>query len=438
MSSCRLVGVVEKATLFLAASLERSLVLRAIGTGAAFIEKSFQHSTLSALAEHLLRLYPARVYAVVDRVNMALPRAELSPALLFPITYLLFLSLGKMSLLSFSLVVLFLISFVLAFSLASRIEVERVAFEKSSLKLGLMMLLISLLALCLDLYRAYDVPLLEPQARVKLSVAYTYLATFLVPGAVLLAALLGKQYIKGRLSTREARVYTFAIALTTIFLVSLLGYRTQSVVSLLAFTFVMHRYRIIGMAEILAALAGVLLAVTALGYYRALVMGSEVSFMEVIGRRVELTITLYDYTVNNLHSAGVTTLLFGYYRGDIALATFSSFLDFVPGFSLGPRTIVARNFGVTGVSLTSTLLGTVSLDLGVVGVVTFALALGSILGAAYALAKRTSSALATALYSVCFAYLLVGIETGLVDFNVFVLYSFTAFVALASIARMER
>ena len=76
-----------------------------------------------------------------------------------------------------------------------------------------------------------------------------------------------------------------------------------------------------------------------------------------------------------------------------------------------------------------------TLDLGVVGVVIFALALGGILGATCALARRTGSALATALYGVCFAYLLAGIETGLVDFNVFVLYSSAAFLAIASIAR---
>ncbi len=437
-NSCRFASVIEKAALFLAVSLEKSLVLRITGRVAAFIENSFQRSSLCAFARHLQRLYPVRFYAVVDRINMALPFTDLSPARIFPVAYLLFISLGNMSILSFSLVILFLFCFILAFSIASKIRVERVVFEESALRLGVIVVLVSLIALCLDLYRAYNVPLLEPQARIKLSVAYTYIATFLVPGAVLLVALLGKHYIRGRLGTREVRVYAFAIALTITLLISLLGYRTQSVVSLLAFTFVMHRYRIIGMAEILVALAGVLFSVAAIGYYRTLAIGGEVNFMEVISRRVELTITLYDYTVNAIRSAGITTLLFGYYRGDIALATFSSFLDFVPGFSLGPRTIVARNFGVTGVSLTSTLLGTVTLDLGVVGVVILAIALGGIIGAAHALAKRTGSAIATALYSVCFAYLLVGIETGLVDFNVFVLFSFTAFLVLASIAKTER
>ena len=437
VNSSRLVSFVKKATLFLGASLEGSLILRIAGMGAAFVERSFRFSLLRRLAPVLLRLYPARVYAVVDRVNARLPQAELSPVLLFPIAYLAFLSLGKISLLSFSVVVASLISFIVAFSLASRVRVGRVAFEEHALKLGVALFLLSLLALCLDLYRAYKVPLLEPQARVKLSVAYTYLATFLVPGGVLFASLLGKQYLAGRLSLREVRVYAVAIAVATVFLITLLGYRTQSVVSILAFTFVMHRYRMIGMAEITAAVGGALLAVAALGYYRALVIGSGVGVFEVIAKRVDLTLTLYDFTVRSLYEAGARSFLFGHYHGDIALATFSSFLNFVPGLSLGPRTIVARDFGVTGVSLTSTLLGTVTLDMGLIGAITFTFTLGLILGAVYTLMKQTGSALATALFSICFAYLLAGIETGLVDFNVFVLYALTAFVALASIARAQ-
>jgi|GEM_PF-1154240 oligosaccharide repeat unit polymerase len=436
VSSCKLVSLLKEATLFLTASLEKSLIMRTVDRGAAFLERSLQLSCLRSSAALLLRLYPERVYAIVDRVNRRLPQAELSPAFLFPLAYLVFLSLGKISLLSFLLVIVSLISFLLAFSLATRVKVRSVAFEERSLRLGLVLFILSLLALCADLYRAYKVPLLEPQARVKLSVAYTYIATFLVLGGVILASLLGKHLLAGKLSLRDARVYTLAIAVATTFLITLLGYRTQTVVSILAFTFVMNRYRIIGMAEMLIALGAGLLSVAALGYYRALVIGSEVGILEVIAKRADLTLTLYDFTVNSLYKAGVTTLLFGYYQGDIALATFSSFLDFVPGLSLGPRTIVARNFGVSGVSLTSTLLGTVSLDLGLAGIVTFALAIGAIIGAAYALSKRTGSALATALFSICFAYLLAGIETGLVDFNVFVLYAFTAFVAVTSIARM--
>lgn len=431
LSSCRAAGIAGTA-LFLLRALEGSRLLALLGRGVAFVESSFASSALRKLVLLLPRLYPEKLFSPLDRLNASLPAVELSPAVLFALAYLLFLSLGDISLLSFSLVLLFLLCFTLAFSLSSRVRAERLALEGAGLKLGVALLLLALIGLCLDLYRAYTMPLLDPQARVKLSVAYTYLATFLVPGGVIIAALLGKRFSEGALTLREARVYTLALALVVVLLISLLGYRTQSVVSLLAFAIVVHRYRIIGAAELLLTLLGVLLAVALLGYYRALALGSETSALEAIAGRATLTIMLYDYLVNALYQKGL--LLFGYHRGEVALATFSSFLDFVPGYSLGPRTIVATSFGVSGVSLTSTLLGTVVLDLGITGVVLFALALGAVLGSAYSLSKQ-GSALATALFATCFAYLIAGIETGLVDFSVFLLYSFAAFVALASVAR---
>ena len=432
-SSCRTANALVRGAAFLKASLEQSRLLRACGRVASLLLSSASNSyALALLRKHLPRLYPERAHKFFDRINAALPPMQVSPVHIFAVAYLLFISLGKMSVLSFSFVVLFLLCFAFAFRSASRINTSVVAFEGASTKLGISVLLISLIAICLDLNRAYDIPLLVPQARLKLSVAYTYVATFLVPAGVLLAAQAGKMHTSRRLSAREARAYTLSIAIAVTFLISLLGYRTQTVVSLLAFTYVMHRYRLIGRAEILAVLGAALLTAAGLGYYRAASLGSHTGLAGVIERRVELTIALYDYAVSSLHKAGAWSLLFGRYGGDIALATFSSFLPFLPGYSLGPRTIVARDFGVTGVSLTSTLLGTVSLDLGLAGVVFFALALGSILGALYALTKYEDSALAAALFGTCYAYLLVGIETGLVDINVFALYSFAAFVALAS------
>ncbi len=431
LSSCRAAHLTLKGAFFLSRALERSILLGFLGRCFAFVERSFASSALRRAALHLPRLYPERLFCALDRLNTALPGISVSPAVLFALAYLLFLSAGDLSMVSFSLVLLFLLCFGAAFSMSSRIKVRRLIFEESVLRLGIALLLLSLLALCLDLYRAYTLPVLDPAARAKLSVPYTYLATFLVPGGVLIAALLGGRYAAGGLSLREVRMYTFALTLAVVFLVSLLGYRTQTVVSLLAFATVLHRYRVIGRAELFLGVAGVLLAVVLLGYYRTSALGSEASVLQVLTGRMAMTIMLYDYTVNALYQKGL--LLLGYYRGEVALATFSSFLDFVPGYSLGPRTIVAMSFGVSGVSLTSTLLGTVVLDLGIAGVVLFAAALGSVLGSVYALSNHGST-LGTALFATCFAYLIAGIETGLVDFSVFVLYGFAAFVALASAA----
>jgi uncharacterized membrane protein len=94
---------------------------------------------------------------------------------------------------------------------------------------------------------------------------------------------------------------------------------------------------------------------------------------------------------------------------------------------------VARLFGITGISVTSTMLGTIVLDLGIIGVVLFMFLLGHVLGTAYG-ASKTGSAMAMGVYSVLLAYSLVGIETGLVDFNVLMMFLF-GYILLRTSAR---
>ncbi|RLG56669.1 MAG: hypothetical protein DRN95_06525, partial [Candidatus Hydrothermarchaeota archaeon] len=75
-----------------------------------------------------------------------------------------------------------------------------------------------------------------------------------------------------------------------------------------------------------------------------------------------------------------------------------------------------------GVSITSTLYGTVALGYGILGIAIFSLLLGHVLAIAHEAMKQSKSSLATGIFSLLMAYTLVGIETGLVDFIVFVLF----------------
>jgi len=69
------------------------------------------------------------------------------------------------------------------------------------------------------------------------------------------------------------------------------------------------------------------------------------------------------------------------------------------------------------------------LDFGIPGIVAFGIVLGFVIGLAYHVMKHTRGALPTAIFSLLFAYTLVGIETGLVDLVVFMLF-FTSFLIL--------
>ncbi len=159
-----------------------------------------------------------------------------------------------------------------------------------------------------------------------------------------------------------------------------------------------------------------LLGIIFVGYSRAILQGSPIGPLQDIGARVGLTLSVYDYLVKRF-------MPFGANKGYTFLASFSSFIPGIPGPRLGPRTIVAQLFGVTGISMTSTLLGTIVLDLGIIGIILFMLILGQILGTAHGAAKGGGS-MGIGAYSVLLAYTLVGIETGLVDFNVLMMFLF--------------
>lgn len=244
---------------------------------------------------------------------------------------------------------------------------------------------------------------------------------------------MGRECLLGERNKEEARIKVLLLALLTTFLVSLLGFRTQTLVSLLAFALLMYRYSLIGNVEVLGTLGLALAAVSGLGFYRAAQTGYSVGFLEVVGKRIGLTVSIFDYIATELYNSGLEVMLTGVYQGKIALATFSSFLGFIPGPHLGPRTIVAREFGVEGVTLTSTLLGPVALDWGLVGVCVFTLLLGMVIGMAFHNSRASASPFSTAFFCILFAYLLTGIETGLVDFNVFLLFALSALISLASV-----
>jgi oligosaccharide repeat unit polymerase len=207
----------------------------------------------------------------------------------------------------------------------------------------------------------------------------------------------------------------------TAFLIGLLGFRTQIIVAILGCGIALYLMRIIGITEVLSAFFLALLAISSVGYLRAAREGTSIGFFEILGKRAGLTLSVYDTLVSRFW-------VFGVNRGTVAWATFSSFFSFLPGSRLGPRTIVARIFGVRDISVTSTLYGTVVLDFGIPGILVFSLILGFIIGMAYHAWKKTESPLAVGIYAFLLAYVLVGVETGLVDLNVFLYFAAGALI----------
>ncbi|MEE8168729.1 MAG: oligosaccharide repeat unit polymerase [Candidatus Hydrothermarchaeales archaeon] len=403
---------------FIKRSFEDSITLQCILAFLDFLESAFSRSLVRKVLQHLSSVYPKRLWSYLDRINSRLGRGVISgggifnPLLIFPLVYLGFVGISsyRLSNLALASIGIGIGFFMLGAVFSKMAKFGDIYLDASSRRIAVFLLAVGISFLAFDLLYVGSIPLLDPLARRYLSVTYTMLASLTVPGSILMISLMGIQFRRGNMTLGEARVYAVFVMLATTFLMSLLGYRTQMLVSLLGCVIAMYQTEIIGPAEILLAFFAAIFGISSVGYLRALQEGGSIAFFDIIGKRIGLTLSIYDWLVNRFW-------VFGVNHGSVALATFSSFLP-IPGSRFGPRTIVARIFGIKGISMTSTLFGTVVLDFGIPGIVVFAFAFGIVVGAAYQAVKQTKSALTTAVFSLFMAYTLIGIETGLVDFNV--------------------
>lgn len=401
----------------------------------AFLLSSYTSSLFLRLASKMPHLYPARLWRFFDSVNARLPSALdiFNPLFIFPAVFIGFIAVSsyRPSNLALASIGMGIASFAAGFFLVGRVRFRSKGFalEDSLEKLTLMVLFIGVSALVLDVMQTGSIPLLEPSARRRLNVPLTMLASITVPGGLMLISLIGRRYRSGGLTLGEARMYALVTALGVTFLMSLLGYRTQIIVALLGSIIAMYYSRLLGKTEILLSFSLIFLAIAAFGYYRALTQGSSVGFFDILAKRAALTLSIYDRLVERFY-------LFGVNKGNVFLASFSSLFSFIPGPRLGPRTIVAQMYGIKGVSITSTLYGTVVLDFGIPGIIVFSLVLGVILGLGYRAVRQTKTAMSIAVFSLLLAYTLVGIETGLVDFNV-IMFFFIGLLILVRSRKMD-
>jgi oligosaccharide repeat unit polymerase len=428
ISESKFVSFLVSFTRFFLVSFDKSKVYGYLKNYSGFLENALLKSKTFTLARWIPRLYPARIWGAFDRANMGLKASTdlFNPLLIFPLVYLAFICISTYRPSNLALFSIFLgiVFFGAGVKLSERVKIEKITLESEAERIALLLISIGVLALVYDLFQAGAIPLLKPTAKRYLNVTLTTLAMILVPGGILAISAIGKRLENGVISQKDARIYSLFILLGTTFLISLLGYRTQIIVSLLGCTIAMYYSRLIGAIEVLFSFFAAIFSISIAGYYRALAEGSSIGLFEVIGQRMGLTLSIYDSLVNRFY-------LFGANHGTVFLATFSSFFHTIPGPRLGPRTIVARMYGVQDISMTSTLFGTVVLDFGIPGIMVFALALGFVIGLAYHTMKNTKGAIPTGIFSLLIAYTLVGVETGLVDLVVFVFF-FTSFLILVN------
>ena len=381
---------------------------------------SFRYSFFVKIVKKTEKLYP-EIWEKIDSKNI---RVDIfSPEFIFPAVYLCFVAASpyRISNLALFSILVGVAFFILGTKLA-RGKFSSIVCEEKSEKIAAFLFLSGIISLFLDLYYCGSIPLFNPFARRMLNVPLTMLSMLTVPSAIFGISIFGKKFLRGEIDKKKARIYSVATMLGVTFLISLLGYRTQTIVCILGCTIAMFYFELIGVIEILVSLLAVILLISGLGYYRAIMQGSSVGFVEIIGKRVALTLSVYDIIVNKFSNSS---------GANIFLATFSSVFRFIPGPRLGPRVIVARTIlpDIEGISITSTLYGTVALGFGILGIAIYSVILGYILALCHRATKQTHSSLATSIFSLLLAYTIVGIETGIVDFNV-VMFFLVGFLAI--------
>jgi oligosaccharide repeat unit polymerase len=324
------------------------------------------------------------------------------PSVLLSILTFLFLlaSSHSISLISLSFVVLCLLMFFVGELLGIR-SFGRKVVKKSlpqALKIAYWMYAVSIVSLHLNFYASGGIPLLQPAIRQFMNPLLTTLSFLIVPAALLLMV--------GYSEHSKSKIRMLAIFAVTLFLISLTGFRTEVMVFLFSTLLVLRYTGIVSTKQVMQ------LGILAVLFFFALTLLRTGSFDS---NRISSTVSAYDFVVSQSD-------LTGYTKGFVQFADFIDIFSSLPIY--GGRTLISSLIGVrSGVSTTSMLYGPPYADFGFVGSLIF-LFFGWVLGFGYKAASKGSGY--AILHSLVLVFLLIGIETGIVDLIVW-LYFIAAF-----------
>ena len=261
-------------------------------------------------------------------------------------------------------------------------------------KLGIILLFIGILFIFLDILWVRDIPLFNPLSRRFLNVQYTALSHMLIVGWAIVIS-------SKNLSKLKIGLYTLVFSA----LIMLIGYRTNVMVVLLSVIFVMYYSKKINTREVVISAVGIFGILLLMSVIRLLMLSSSGN---PILSRIDLTMSVYDVIVKNFN---------GVFNGYLHYCAIYSYLGAAPG----PRGVIAKIIGVSGVSITPTIFGAVIADYGTLGLVPYFGILGIFFGLFYKISKKLGG-IFLGLYSVISAYLLIGVETGILDLDVILYY----------------
>ena len=315
-------------------------------------------------------------------------------SLLIPLTFMVFITLGLAEPKTMAVGMVFSMAVILGIHRGVRIEWRDGGLSIEE-KYVVWAFWGSMAVIALQLLILRDIPLLHPAVRTHLNPRLTALTYFLgVPSSTYL-------FLKGR---RYPLIYPLAVALY--------AYRTPVLVSILSLGAGYYeglrsegRLKPTHVALVVTALA-------ALGVGMTLMRGEAVSSLWT---RIQSSTSVLDVIVWRGDWSGV-------YHGYLQWSGIRSYIR--GGYS--PRGLVAKFLYVkTGATITPTLLGGMYLDFGVFSVIE-----GYLLGMYYGMMGRASHPVTRALYYTTLAYGLVGVETGILDLPVYLLFGLGVYILI--------
>ena len=262
---------------------------------------------------------------------------------------------------------------------------------------GLTLMIIGLFFLVLDILWAGGVPLFDLTSKKFLSPFYTMLSRLLILGWAIVVA--------SNLSLDKIRAIIYSLIFSGV--VMLLGYRTSVVVLLMSTLFVLYYTNRIKNRELLLFASGIFILLLLLSIIKLKILGS--GGIPLLSR-MDLTMSVLDIIVHNFN---------GVFNGYLIYCAIYSYFGMAPG----PRTVVANTLGIQGVTITPTIFGGVIGDYGILGIVPYFGILGIFMGFLYRIAESFKG-IYLGVYAVMLSYLLVAIETGILDLDVILYYIF--------------
>lgn len=281
-------------------------------------------------------------------------------------------------------------------------------FDRNVPFLAFTFLVVGFLFWVLDVLLFGGFPLLQPEARGVLDTTFTMLSHMLPIGCVTTIVV-----------TRN-RSAALLLVVVSVVLMALLGYRTQVVLVMLASCCAAFLTKVITGTETVAILAGTGGLGLLLTSLRDIILQTRIGIIEAVQARVSVTLDIYDMMAN----AGG---LFGYTKGQVHVAALPYFARMMPRIAYSPRRYIAEMVGMD-VSATSTILGPLAIDFGLLGIFLGMFFLGYLLSRLY----RRKTPLGISLYCIVLAYSLIGIETGIVDLEVILIFFMSFLYVLSS------